>query len=104
MYRIAWKVKWNIPIIMYAQVVPDLLQPTKFCLILNAGTRIICSSRNRLLVLCGSVNEITVKQLVYARKHGFGAGRLQNGQKLDPAYRESEAGKEFLNQIYKEIV
>ncbi|RHP44997.1 four-carbon acid sugar kinase family protein [Clostridium sp. AF32-12BH] len=58
---------------------------------------------DRLLVLCGSVNEITVKQLVYARKHGFGAGRLQNGQKLDPAYRESEAGKEFLDQIYKEI-
>lgn len=56
-----------------------------------------------LLVLCGSVNEITVKQLAYAREHGFSAARLKNGQKLEPKYRESEEGTAFLDQIYEKI-
>ena len=56
-----------------------------------------------LLVLCGSVNEITVKQLAYAREHGFSSERLKNEQKLNPEYRTSEAGEAFLDQLYKKI-
>ena len=57
-----------------------------------------------LLVLCGSVNEITVKQLAYAREHGFPSERLKNEQKLNPEYRTSEAGEAFLDQLYEKLL
>lgn len=47
----------------------------------------------RLLVLCGSVNPITVSQLEWARKNGFASMRMTPHQKLTPGYFESEAGK-----------
>lgn len=56
-----------------------------------------------LLVLCGSVNDITVKQLSYAREHGFLSERLNNEQKLDPEYKASEEGKKFLDQLYERL-
>ena len=56
-----------------------------------------------LLVLCGSVNEITIQQLAYAREPGFSSACLKNEQKLEPQYRESEAGTIFLDQIYEKI-
>lgn len=50
------------------------------------------------LVVCGSVNPITRKQLDYAERHGFHRIRLTPQQKLDSGYFKTEAGKEILKQ------
>ncbi len=53
----------------------------------------------RLLVVCGSVNPITVSQLDRAESAGFSRLRLTPRQKLEPDYWESEEGKEALARI-----
>ena len=53
----------------------------------------------RLLVVCGSVNSITLRQLDVAEQNGFSRLRLTPRQKLDPGYWESENGKEALQGI-----
>lgn len=55
----------------------------------------------RLLVLCGSVNPITLKQLDVAEQSGFARMRLTPQQKLEPGYWNTEAGKEVLTDIEK---
>ncbi|MCM1220578.1 MAG: four-carbon acid sugar kinase family protein, partial [Lachnospiraceae bacterium] len=52
-----------------------------------------------LLVICGSVNPITLAQLDAAERAGFGRLRLTPCQKLEPGYWESGEGKESLVQI-----
>lgn len=56
---------------------------------------------SRLLVLCGSVNPITLKQLDVAEQAGFARLRLTPQQKLEPGYWESEAGAVALADIEK---
>ena len=48
----------------------------------------------RLLVVCGSVNPITLAQLDHAEKNGFSRLRLTPEQKLEPGYWQSQEGKE----------
>lgn len=55
----------------------------------------------RLLVLCGSVNPITLRQLDKAEKAGFARMRLTPYQKLTPGYWESQHGQEALSKIEK---
>ena len=53
----------------------------------------------RLLVICGSVNTITLAQLDRAENAGFARMRLTPRQKLEQGYWESDEGKEELKQI-----
>lgn len=53
----------------------------------------------RLLVVCGSVNPITLAQLDRAESEGFARFRLTLRQKLEPGYWKSEEGKEDLIHI-----
>ena len=53
----------------------------------------------RLLVVCGSVNSITLAQLDRAEKAGFSRLRLSPEQKLEPGYWQTERGKEALQGI-----
>lgn len=53
----------------------------------------------RLLVVCGSVNPITLAQLQNAEEAGFARLRLTPRQKLEPGYWDTEDGKEHLVQI-----
>ena len=53
----------------------------------------------RLLVLCGSVNPITLRQMDAAEKAGFSRLRLTPRQKLEPGYWESGDGKAALEEI-----
>ena len=53
----------------------------------------------RLLVVCGSVNSITLAQLDQAEKAGFSRLRLSPEQKLEPGYWQTEQGKEALQGI-----
>lgn len=53
----------------------------------------------RLLVLCGSVNPITLRQMDAAERAGFSRLRLTPRQKLEPGYWESEDGKAALTEI-----
>lgn len=55
----------------------------------------------RLLVICGSVNPITKKQLNYAEHHGFKRIRLTLQQKLSKQYWESSQGREELERLHK---
>ena len=55
----------------------------------------------RLLVVCGSVNSITLRQLDVAEQNGFARLRLTPRQKLDPGYWESENGRQALRDIDK---
>ena len=53
----------------------------------------------RLLVLCGSVNPITIAQMDEAEKEGFSRLRLTPRQKLEPDYWNSGEGSACLSQI-----
>lgn len=53
----------------------------------------------RLLVVCGSVNPITLAQLDEAEKNGFSRLRLLPRQKLEPDYWRGEAGRRALAEI-----
>lgn len=53
----------------------------------------------RLLVVCGSVNPITLAQLDRAEKSGFTRLRLTLRQKLEPGYWQSEEGRGDLVHI-----
>lgn len=53
----------------------------------------------RLLVICGSVNPITLAQMDAAEKWGFRRLRLTPHQKLSPDYWESSEGRECISQI-----
>ena len=55
----------------------------------------------RLLVVCGSVNPITLRQLDAAEKAGFSRLRLTPRQKLDAGYWQSEDGQRMLVAIRK---
>lgn len=55
----------------------------------------------RLLVVCGSVNPITLTQLDRAEQDGFARLRLTLRQKLEPGYWQSAEGKGDLIQIEK---
>ena len=50
----------------------------------------------RLLMLCGSVNPITLTQLERAEQAGFLRLRMRPDQKLEPEYWETPAGQEQL--------
>ena len=52
-----------------------------------------------LLIVCGSVNEITKRQIKYAEKAGFRRISLNVVQKLQPGYFETEEARSFLNAV-----
>lgn len=53
-----------------------------------------------LYMACGSLNQITRRQVDYAeQKAGFTRRHLTVRQKLDPAYFETQEGKQFLKEI-----
>lgn len=53
----------------------------------------------RLLVVCGSVNPITLTQLDRAEQAGFARMRLAPGQKLEASYWKSREGQKALDRI-----
>lgn len=53
----------------------------------------------RLLVVCGSVNPITLAQLDAAEQSGFARLRLTPEQKLSPGYWKTDAGQASLPAI-----
>ena len=57
----------------------------------------------RLLVVCGSVNPITLTQLDLAEKAGFTRIRLTPQQKLDPDYWSSSQGRTELADLEKQL-
>lgn len=52
-----------------------------------------------LLLICGSVNPITQRQLAFGERAGFRREHLRPEQKLDSAYFESDAGRETLRHL-----
>ena len=54
----------------------------------------------KFLVVCGSVNPITVKQLCYAEKHGFLRIQLTPEQKLNKDYFSGADGKKWLDWFW----
>lgn len=79
----------------FAAFLPQLLG-------LSDGSRLEAPKLDpRLLVLCGSVNPITLRQMDTAEKAGFSRLRLTPRQKLEPGYWESEDGKAALADIEK---
>ena len=77
----------------FAALLPDLMKMTE------RRTVTMPKLDPRLLVVCGSVNSITLRQLNVAEQNGFSRLRLTPRQKLDPGYWESENGKEALQGI-----
>ncbi len=53
----------------------------------------------KLFVVCGSINDVTKKQVLYAGQKGFRRICLTQGQKLDPDYLQSDAGKHFKEEL-----
>ena len=58
---------------------------------------------SRLIVICGSVNPITRRQLCYGETCGYERIQLTPEQKLNRQWLESENGKEMLDQIEQSI-
>lgn len=56
---------------------------------------------DKFLVICGSVNPITVRQLEYAQKQGFLRIQLTPDQTLSENYFTSLEGRRFLKQIWE---
>ncbi len=52
-----------------------------------------------LFFVCGSVNNVTLKQIEYAEKNGFHRVVLKPYQKLQTGYLETDEGKEFIENI-----
>lgn len=75
----------------FAAALPELLG------IGGSGPAPLPRLERRLLVLCGSVNPITLAQLDAAEQAGFLRLRLKPEQKLDPDLWESEAGQALLD-------
>ena len=83
----------------FAAVLPDLLGLRK--------ERIpeLPSLSSGLLVLCGSVNPITQRQLAYAERNGFTRVHILPEQKLDSSYFDTESGIKTLlgwRKMYEE--
>lgn len=77
----------------FAAVLPGLLG------IESKQTRPVPELDFRLLIICGSVNPITLAQLDRAEEAGFARLRLTLRQKLEPGYWESGDGEKDLVQI-----
>ena len=76
----------------FAAVLPELLG--------LGGADVTCPTLDsRLLVICGSVNAITLAQLDKAEQAGFTRLRLTPHQKLMPDYWRSEEGQAALKNI-----
>ncbi len=55
-----------------------------------------------LYVACGSLNQITKKQVVYAKEQaGFAVRHLTPEQKLNPGYYDTPEGQDFLEEILR---
>lgn len=54
-----------------------------------------------IYVACGSLNPITRQQVLYARNHGYTSVDLSFQQKLMPEFYKTQAGREFLEQLYE---
>jgi len=76
----------------FAKILPNILD-------LDKGPVGTFTLADRFLVVCGSVNPITQKQLDYGQQHGFRRIRLSSKQKLDINYWHSEAGKREIDRI-----
>ena len=58
---------------------------------------------SRLLVVCGSVNPITIKQMDTAEKAGFIHIHLTPEQKLETGYWQSEQGRKDFQDIHRNL-
>lgn len=54
---------------------------------------------DRLFIVCGSINEITRKQVEYAEKNGMERITMTPSQQLTPGYLDSEEGKAWLQGL-----
>lgn len=77
-----------------AEIVPKILK-------WQGISRVIPPLPEKLLVICGSVNPITTKQLDYAQEHGFVRIQLTIEQKLSPGYFSTDQGKKMLDFIWE---
>lgn len=59
--------------------------------------------QGRLLVVCGSINEVTVRQLDYASSHGIYRITLSPEQKLTIGWAESRKGRACIQQWKEKI-
>ena len=76
----------------FASILPELLG-------LERREPEAATLENRLFVICGSVNPITLRQMDTAEKAGFARLRLTPRQKLEPGYWASADGKAALAEI-----
>ena len=58
---------------------------------------------NGFLVVCGSVNPITVSQLDHAEENGFRRIRLKTAEKTDGSFWKTEEGRERIKELKEEI-
>lgn len=79
----------------FGAVLPELLD------IASKTPRAMPKLDPKLLVVCGSVNPITLRQLDMAEKNGFTRLRLSLKQKLEPDHWDSDEGKADLTAIEK---
>lgn len=70
------------------------------------GYRGIATTGNpagKMLTVCGSINEISLRQVRFAEKNGFCRITPEPGQLLTPGYFDSEAGNDFIQRTARLI-
>ena len=77
-----------------AQLLPEILE-------LEGSPRKEISLPGKLLVMCGSVNPITRRQLDYGERQGMKRIYFSNCQKLVPSYWESEEGRQTMEMFFQ---
>lgn len=60
--------------------------------------------KEKMIVLSGSINQVTGKQMDYAREHGFFRHTLGPEEKLEDHYLQSQEGKAFLTNLKEECL
>ena len=80
----------------FASILPDVLQ-------LSKDEKKTFAQTDGLLVVCGSVNPITQKQLDVAEENGFQRIRLNHEQKIRKTYWTSLDGEKMILDLFEQV-
>lgn len=61
------------------------------------------SPKGKMLTVCGSISEISLRQVRYAKNHGYFCYVLNSHQKLTQDYHITEDGKKFIDEVADKI-
>lgn len=84
----------------FAGMLPEMLGLSKRE---DQGLQEKLEGKGKMLTVCGSMSEVSLRQVRYANKHGFCSLVLNSHQKLTQGYSITEDGRSFIDQVAAKI-